>query len=505
MAKPTTIPDWISDDDAAKIDTPSASKQAEGWLSGEKPPFQYFNWFWNAISKWIKWWDARTPEYNIAIDLEANEGDYETLVAYLADSPASGDRVRINIDQTLTVKMTIPAGIKLMTQKGVKIACATNLATALLEFGDTCETQGEFIIELSQTGTIVEGVAFNGDDNYHENIVIKNTSTGTLTTAFIVKASKKCNNVRGEVINSGGGTITNVLTDSSTLLSNHVNIRDGVNNIIHQGVDLPVVSGGTGAGTGAAALINLGLTAVAAEINTICDGVLIPQRAKFIYKDTDEIYINGGVYIHRGTTNQIVYWDSQLTYQFTSLGVSDWSYLYIDDSDLVTDGTNVITAARLTDSTTEPTWSDSKKGWYNGEDRCIFAVLTNGSSEILEFFHDGDHVSFSEYIISLVQTDIDPADWLDVTLSAPKFTTKVQATVYSLFVDNGTTVYYRTKDRQVGTYGHIVHVITALIVNAATTLTVTTNGSQIIEIEHGTAGACTSGVYTDGWYLPLGI
>jgi len=254
MAKPTTVPDWISDDDAAKIDTPSASKQAEGWLSGEKPPFQYFNWFWNAISKWIKWWDARTPEYNIAIDLEANEGDYETLVAYLADSPASGDRVRINVDQTLTVKMTIPAGIKLMTQKGVKIACATNLATALLEFGDTCETQGEFIIELSQTGTIVEGVAFNGDDNYHENIVIKNTSTGTLTTAFIVKASKKCNNIKGEVINSGGGTITNVLTDSSTLQSNHIDIRDGVNDEVHKD---------------AGALLNLEVTSTAAELNKL--------------------------------------------------------------------------------------------------------------------------------------------------------------------------------------------------------------------------------------------
>jgi len=254
MAKPTTVPDWISDDDAAKIDTPSASKQAEGWLPGEKPPFQYFNWFWNAISKWIKWWDARTPEYNIAIDLEANEGDYETLVAYLADSPAAGDRVRINIDQTLTVKMTIPAGIKLMTQKGVKIICATNLATALLEFGNTCETQGEFIIELSQTGTIVEGVAFNGDDNYHENIVIKNTSTGTLTTAFIVKASKKCNNVKGEIINSGGGTITNVLTDSSTLLSNHIDIRDGINNEVHKD---------------AGALLNLEVTSTAAELNKL--------------------------------------------------------------------------------------------------------------------------------------------------------------------------------------------------------------------------------------------
>ena len=55
MAKPTTKPEWIPDSDPSKIEAPSASKQNTGWLSGEKPPYQFFNWFWNLVSKWVEY------------------------------------------------------------------------------------------------------------------------------------------------------------------------------------------------------------------------------------------------------------------------------------------------------------------------------------------------------------------------------------------------------------------------------------------------------------------
>jgi len=60
MAKPTSKPDWIPDDDPEKIEAPSGSKQNTGWLSGEKPPFQFFNWFWNLLSKWIAYLETIT-------------------------------------------------------------------------------------------------------------------------------------------------------------------------------------------------------------------------------------------------------------------------------------------------------------------------------------------------------------------------------------------------------------------------------------------------------------
>jgi len=60
MAKPTTKPEWIPDSDPSKIEAPSASKQNTGWLSGEKPPYQFFNWFWNLVSKWVEYLEDLT-------------------------------------------------------------------------------------------------------------------------------------------------------------------------------------------------------------------------------------------------------------------------------------------------------------------------------------------------------------------------------------------------------------------------------------------------------------
>ena len=66
MSKPATKPAWIPDDDPAKIIAPSESKQNTGWLSGEKPVYQFFNWFFNIVSKWIAYLEEITDEVPIA-------------------------------------------------------------------------------------------------------------------------------------------------------------------------------------------------------------------------------------------------------------------------------------------------------------------------------------------------------------------------------------------------------------------------------------------------------
>jgi len=244
------------------------------------------------------------------------------------------------------------------------------------------------------------------------------------------------------------------------------------------------------------------MSATAAEINTICDGVLIPQRAKFIHKDDDSIYLNGGVYIHRGTTNQIVYWDSQLTFQFQNLGTSDWSYLYLDDSAIVTAATNVISASELIDSVTEPAWSDAKKGWYNGEDRCIFAVLTDGDDDILEFFHDGDVCVFADNIQNYHE-DLDDS-WVDVTMSAPKFTTKVSALFSANWADGGGSVSWRTNG-QTGATGHLMAYADGDVIIGRASSDVITDDSGIIEIIMSASNANNSYVFTIGWYFSIGM
>lgn len=53
MTRPLSKPEWIPNNDPDKIIAPSSSKQSTGWLRDEKPPFQFWNWFWNLVSQWI--------------------------------------------------------------------------------------------------------------------------------------------------------------------------------------------------------------------------------------------------------------------------------------------------------------------------------------------------------------------------------------------------------------------------------------------------------------------
>jgi hypothetical protein len=54
--------DWISDDDTAKYIAPSAAKRLQGWIKEEKPPFQYFNWAWRLIDRWLQYFEDATDE-----------------------------------------------------------------------------------------------------------------------------------------------------------------------------------------------------------------------------------------------------------------------------------------------------------------------------------------------------------------------------------------------------------------------------------------------------------
>lgn len=49
MARPTDpLPQW-----QGTTQTPSTAKQTTGWTAQEKPPFQFFNWFWNIVSQYL--------------------------------------------------------------------------------------------------------------------------------------------------------------------------------------------------------------------------------------------------------------------------------------------------------------------------------------------------------------------------------------------------------------------------------------------------------------------
>jgi hypothetical protein len=229
----------------------------------------------------------------------------------------------------------------------------------------------------------------------------------------------------------------------------------------------------------------------------------VGKRAKFTWKDANEIYIDPSSYRSEGANNRMVYNIDRLTYTFTNLGVSDWSYLYIDDSDLESNSTNLLSADYLIDSTTEPVWSASKEGWYNGDDLCIFAVLTDGSSNILKFYHDGDFVLFDVPIQNYSSAGLPDTTWVDVTLSVPKFSTRANVEFTLSTGGDATTAiaYWRVNG------GTGVHNIDQSDNDWSATrikpnCMVITDSSQIIEIKYSVTGDHSLTVDTDGWFFP---
>ena len=116
----------------------------------------------------------------------------------------------------------------------------------------------------------------------------------------------------------------------------------------------------------------------------------------YSYINSSTIGVTGGGYYLDGKGT--VYWENSLTLALTGLISGDWTYIYLNDSSIESSG--LIDSTNFTYSNTEPIWSDSKHGWYNGNDKAVFAVLADASGNIYEFVQDNDSVFFhrSNYI-----------------------------------------------------------------------------------------------------------
>lgn len=310
---------------------------------------------------------------------------------------------------------------------------------------------------------------------------------------------------------SGSGTVT-----ISSVIFEHDQWRDG------SGVNIfPTSNSAIDLGSSTREFKDFYLTGTA-YLDTIT-GDPIPgylSRSKFAWKDGDEIYINPGMYQHNGTANQLVYWNSQITFELESAGSNSdsddygadgWHYIYLDDSAIVTQASPLLDADCFLNDTTAPTYSVTKHGWYNGSDRCIFAVYETLGA-ILEFFHDGgDCVVWANRISERTNSDLD-LTWVDVDMatSMPAFSTKakIQSVLYAMTTDGLVYAYWRTNG-QTGTSGHEYVGFerisdTNQLINISG-ITVFTDTNQTIEVKLSRSDADTLSVELDAWYFPNGM
>lgn len=108
-AKPSTRLDWVTSNDVTKITEPSSGKKALGWISAEKPAFQFFNWGWNIIDQWLKYFEAITDilvgQYDIVVGA-ASYCTHATLAAAVADA-AQGAQKRVLLCDDASIASTI--------------------------------------------------------------------------------------------------------------------------------------------------------------------------------------------------------------------------------------------------------------------------------------------------------------------------------------------------------------------------------------------------------------
>jgi hypothetical protein len=197
----------------------------------------------------------------------------------------------------------------------------------------------------------------------------------------------------------------------------------------------------------------------------------------------------------------------------TDLGANQRHYVYLDDSAIITQASPELDADCFLNSTTAPTWSDAKHGFYNGSDKCIFGFVTNASSQIYEFFHDGgDYMSYADSKAGgqTAVTDLDysaidvDTTWDDVYLLIPAFATKAECRFSAAYVDGASSLSWRTNG-QTGTDGHLVADVNSDYAASTNTATVFSDSSQIIEVVMSASNGNTATVQCEGWYFPTGM
>ena len=284
----------------------------------------------------------------------------------------------------------------------------------------------------------------NVDDHLHSQ------NTDSLTTSLTFGINSTGNSL---VLSSTGLTAARTFTFPDTSNQAIIGATDLVSTAAGLGASLVGVrdTGLYFAGTNVETVLQeVGADVSTLEASTHNRGM--KNGFKLGYSSTSAITISGGMWALTGTTNRHVYTNSQITFTCgplgsngasSALGANEVTYIYIDDSAVTLAGTNLLTAVQFLNSTTVPAFSHSKAGWYNGLDRCIGAVLTNASSNILDFdIFGGEFYRYAtpvhEFGSAAANTSYTGGS-LDISSSVPRFSTRSRLRLVSA-TDN--TIFY---------------------------------------------------------------
>ena len=228
----------------------------------------------------------------------------------------------------------------------------------------------------------------------------------------------------------------------------------------------------------------------------------LTTRSTMVFTSVNQLDFRPGAYHHDGTTEQIVYWDSTLAKAVSGLTASTWYYVYLDDSAIVTLGTNLITATELLFSTTAPSWTAAKHGFYNGSDRCIGAFRTDGSGDLALFEMNGD-VFMLEDPITVDTAEVITNAWEAVTANIPTFVTLGLYSITWDYVDTDT--FLLTAPSSSASNGHRLAYVASGGMDKAVVQAWIANTATTFQLKTADASANTVDIYAIGYKFPNGM
>ncbi len=251
------------------------------------------------------------------------------------------------------------------------------------------------------------------------------------------------------------------------------------------------------------------------------------ERSIIQYDTASQIKMGSGSYeLTDGSDPKTYYWNSELTFVLGSggsnssssaVGTDQWQYIYMDESAI---SASPLVASSFLNSTTAPTYSQSKHAWYNGSDRCIFAVYINGDGEIMKFYANGtDHVSWDNDLVVLSAYPVTGNAFTPFTVNyVPAFSSEAEMT-WQMQSDPGSNLacswFWRTggstsdghklgitEHGNSGGYdeSHISKSIRGYVAESITDTTKTAEYKAVSAVQLQDLD-----VFVVGWYLPKGI
>lgn len=193
---------------------------------------------------------------------------------------------------------------------------------------------------------------------------------------------------------------------------------------------------------------------------------------------------------------------------------SDWYYLYLNYS-AITSG-KIITNTELIWSNTEPERNDTYMGYYNGDDRCIFAVSTNvGPTNINFFTHSDNYVQLGGGTGGVIigSADID-TDWTEYNIvdDVPNFVRKVQS-YFKLTIPAssslGTVTCFYRDENDTDPSGRLIVGATKEVSDktggGSSVVDIIVDDTQKFDVKLSRSDHDNLYMALNGWYLPTGM